>query len=68
MALLIQEYRKRMAELDIKIDALNVQLIQYKTHTLHDSLEKQLRDRFDKFHKDILVKKDKKFFRNKKAF
>lgn len=64
MTLLIQEYRKRMSELDVKIDALNTQLIKFKAHfkahTLHDQLEKQLRERFEKYYKEILIQKDKK--------
>lgn len=58
-----------MLELDTKIDALNIQSTTFKIHTLHDQLEKQHRERFEKYNKDILTKKkDKKLFRDKKAF
>lgn len=58
-----------MLELDTKIDALNIQSTTFKIHTLHDQLEKQHRERFEKYNKDILTKKkEKKLFRDKKAF
>lgn len=48
-----------MLELDTKIDALNIQSTTFKIHTLHDQLEKQHRERFEKYNKDILTKKKK---------
>lgn len=52
--------------MDSKIDIINLQLTKFKTHALYHKLEVQLRERFDKFNKDTLIKKDKKFFRDKK--
>lgn len=68
MNVLIQEYRRRIAELDTKIDTINLQLIKFKTRALYDQLETQLRERFDKFNKGTLIKKDKKILQGIKIF
>lgn len=67
MTLLIQEYQKKMLELDTKIEALNTQLTKFKAHTRHDQLEKQLRERFEKYNKRYLLKKTKNYFGTKRS-
>lgn len=61
MQLLITAYGKRIRDSDAKIHGLNTQIVKFKTHSSILSMENKLKEHLEKFNKDILVKKDKKF-------
>lgn len=68
MSLLIEEYRKRIIDLDAKIEKLQNQMIPLQTHTLFLDFEAKLKSNLEKMNEYILIKKDKKFQRSKRAF
>lgn len=67
MTLLSEEYNKRIVEIDKEIDKIQTQLLCFKTHSAFTEHENSLKVNLDKFIKNILLQKDKKFCRDKLA-
>lgn len=57
-----------MIDLDGKLEKIQNQMIPLQTHMLFIEFEEKLKDHLEQFNKDILIKKDKKFQRDKRAF
>lgn len=70
MSLLISKNQseKRLNYLDAKIEKIQKQITPLQTHNLFPDFEVQLKNHLVNFYKDILIRKDKKFQRDKRAF
>lgn len=68
METLINEYTKRTNALDIEITKICELLKKLRTHQSVTNKEKKLKIHLESFNKDILIKKNHKFQRDKNAF
>lgn len=68
MLLLIDEYAKRIVDIDGKLEKLQNQMSLLRTHVSFSESEERLKRHLEQFNKDILIKKDKKLQRDRKAF
>lgn len=68
MILLQNEYRQQLMSLDIEINSLYAQLAPLKTHKEYEHFEKNLKEHLESFSKAILIKKEKKYWRDKNVF
>lgn len=68
MQILIDEYTKRSLALDIEITKTCEQLQKFKTYQSVSIKEKKLKIHLESFNKNILIKKNFKFHRDKNAF
>lgn len=68
MSLLIDEYQKRLIEIDINVDKIYLQIQSLQTHSSFQELNEKLKTHFELFNKSILSKKENKFLRDKQAF
>lgn len=68
MTILIKEYTKQTAQLDLQLNSLEVQLAQFKGHALYLKLQTQLKEHLATYNKNILHNKETKFWRDKTSF
>lgn len=68
MNLLIEEYKKRLIDIDRNIDKLYSQINTLNTHPSFPELNEKLKAHIEAFNRDILAKKENKFLRDKQAF
>lgn len=68
MLLLIGEYNKRLLVLDKELEDIQNRLQKFKNCPSLAEHESRLKIHIDKFNKDILLKKDNKFWRDQLAF
>lgn len=68
MNLLIEEYKRRLIDIDRNIDKLYSQINTLNTHPSFPELNEKLKAHIEAFNRDILAKKENKFLRDKQAF
>lgn len=68
MLLLQNEYKQQLDNMNTEIKALYDRLSPLKTHEEYANYEKKLKDHLETFGKTILIKKEKKYWRDKNAF
>lgn len=68
MAILVREYNKQIALLDLEIGHIEVALRPFTQHALYLELQVNLRDGLSTYNRGILQKKESKFWRDKTAF
>lgn len=68
MSLLIDEYQRKLIDIEKELERLNKQLIGFKDHALFEQYDRNLNEHLEHYNKEILIKKDKKFFRDRVAF
>lgn len=68
MLLLQNEYRQQLEGMDVEISTLYAWLSPLKKHEEYAAHEKKLKEHLEIFGKAILIKKEKKYWRDKNAF
>lgn len=67
MKLLMEEYQKHMTEIDLNIDQIYSKIKPLETHPSFPKLNEKLKIHIELFNKNILLKKEGKFLRDKQA-
>lgn len=68
MAILTREYNKQMVSLDKEIDNIDTSLRPFMQHTLYSDLQANLRSCLSTYNRNVLQKKESKFWRDHAAF
>lgn len=68
MSLIIEEYQKSLKEIDRELDSVYTQLVVFKNHALYAQYDKELNEHIEQFNREMLIKKEKNFHRDKNAF
>lgn len=68
MLLLQNEYQQQLRGMDMEIQTLYTRLSALKKHEQYTVYEKKLKEHLEIFSKNILIKKEKKYWRDKNAF
>lgn len=68
MAILTREYNKQMGSLDKEIDSIDTALRPFMQHPLYLDLQANLRNGLSTYNRNVLQKKESKFWRDHAAF